>query len=267
MSTLRCVPGDGLGNSFLLLMEADAARTGLTWDELAVMLCTDEIGRQAGFDRACDGLLVVSPGQGDGPLRLSIVNRDGSAGGVCLNGLRMAALWTHQGEGAFAMDGHHIKWQLLSENVVELHLAAADLPQELRLQHVCADGRDGIKVPFWNPHAVFPVADVDAVDLAALAAATAEQTELFEQGVNVEVIAPAGDSGLKMRVFERGVGETSACASGAVAVALVAWAEGKPGELGILMQGGILVLSPSSEGGILVAGEGALGSPFEVSVS
>ncbi len=253
---LRCVPGDGLGNTFLIVMQADLERIGSDMPALAAQLCNE-----------CDGLLLVGPSNNDRPMSLRIINRDGSDGGICFNGLRVAALWTHQKEGAFVMDGHHVEWQMLSDNVVELHLQANELSDELTLQHIHTSVAEGIKVPFWNPHAVFPMDEINEFDLQSLAIEVRAQVDLFPDGVNVELIAPAGERGLQMRVDERGVGETQACGSGAVAVALLAWAQAAPRELAVSMPGGIIVLSPASGGGILLAAEATLGEAFDAHLS
>jgi diaminopimelate epimerase len=70
-----------------------------------------------------------------------------------------------------------------------------------------------------------------------------------------------------MRVWERGVGETRACGSGAVAVALAVWAgsEGAIQPLEVQMPGGSLVISPDRErGGIRVLGPATLGQAVEL---
>ncbi|MDP7560982.1 MAG: diaminopimelate epimerase [Planctomycetota bacterium] len=244
-NTIRCVPGDGLGNRFLLVMEGDVLRSGHSLSGLALELCGKEI----------DGLLTVSAPGESGVMRVSITNRDGSDGGVCLNGLRVAACWTGAEEGCFEMNGKKLDWRRLEEDVFELHLRPEDLPGEIELLSLQADGREGVSVPFWNPHAIFPVDDVEQVDLESLSQAVRKQTELFPQGVNVEIVAPFGAEGLAMRVNDRGVGETQACGSAAVAVALLAWLEGEKRPIGVAMEGGILALSPSDIGGIFLAGK------------
>ncbi|TAH39336.1 MAG: hypothetical protein EYC70_00690 [Planctomycetota bacterium] len=251
---LRCVPGEGLGNTFLLAREEDAARTGLAPGELAQRAC----GAQ------WDGLLLLGPAQAPGR-RLGIYNRDGSDGGVCLNGLRAAALWEGAAGGEFCMAGRAIRWRRVPEGV-ELHLRRADLPQELALEAVALDGLTGVSVPFWNPHCVVPVADLGRLNLQALARAVAARRDLFPQGVNVEAIADGGPGLLRARVWERGVGETRACGSGAVAVALAAWAGGAQGPLRVEMPGGVLSLAPAPDGGVLLRGAASIGKPMDLAL-
>jgi diaminopimelate epimerase len=77
-----------------------------------------------------------------------------------------------------------------------------------------------------NPHSVALVdVDVETIDLPSIASEIAAAGS-FRNGVNVEV-AHIGPDGIAMRVFERGVGETLACGTGACAVAVAAIAMGR----------------------------------------
>ena len=72
-----------------------------------------------------------------------------------------------------------------------------------------------------NPHVVFFVGDVDAVDLESLAPAV-QQHALFPEQANVGVASMLDDSHIRLRVYERGAGLTQACGSGACAAAFAA---------------------------------------------
>ena len=251
---LRVIPGEGLGNRFWLVMRGDWERSqgeDETSAELACALCCQE-------DR--DGVLIIDPVDAQGVWPVEIWNRDGSLGGTCLNGLRVVALWTSQPEGTMRMDGRLVDWTDLGDSVIQLHLRKEDLQDKVQLFEVHVDGRQGLGVAFWNPHAVFPVEDVNAVDLEDLARAVRAKGDLFPEGANVEVIAPAGEQGFLMRVDERGVGETASCGSGALAVALSAWAGGHTGPVGVVMRGGFLALERTPEGGIFLAGKASVGA-------
>ncbi|RMH02629.1 MAG: diaminopimelate epimerase [Planctomycetota bacterium] len=256
MTGLRGVPGEGLGNTFLLVESEDLEAVGLAPAAAARRFC----------GRRYDGLLVLDPAAAAEP-ELAIWNRDGSAGGVCLNGLRMAALHLGRPAGAFRMAGRRIAWRRSEPNWVELHLAAEDLPASIPARTIeLPGGRRGVPVPFWNPHCVVPVEDLEGADLEGLAAAAAGRRDLFPEGVNLELVAERPGGGLRMRVWERGVGETRACGSGAVAVALLAWADRRPEPLVIEMAGGALALGPAPPevGGLLLAGPAAVGPPLEL---
>ena len=75
----------------------------------------------------------------------------------------------------------------------------------------------GVGVSLGNPHVVLFVDDAEGVDVAARGAAL-EWSAPFPEGVNVSFAHMMGPDKIRMRVFERGVGITSACGSGACAV-------------------------------------------------
>lgn len=250
MTPLRYRLAEALGNRLGLVMEGDFVRCGSDQADVARRACTI---------LELDGLLLMSPPRPGGGAVMRVLNRDGSEGGICFNGLRAAALLGETEEGMFEMDGHRIGWRRTGEDLVELHLSQEELPREMTFRAVTALGLQGMSVPFWNPHVVFPVEDLDAVDLPKLAKACTKQTDLFPNGVNVEVIVPAGEHGIRMRVHERGVGETASCGSAAVSVALSAWAGGRPNLLAVTTRGGTLALAPSSSGGLFLAGPANLG--------
>ena len=143
--------GEALGNRFLLV-EASGLE-GANPSALARERCGDG-----------DGLLVMGS-EGPEARTVEIWNRDGSAGGACLNGLRVAALWLGGEEGAFLMAGHRVDWRRIGQEV-ELRIPASSLPATKNFEVLQVSGLDGLRVPFWNPHAVFAVDDPDAVDPA-----------------------------------------------------------------------------------------------------
>ncbi len=92
-----------------------------------------------------------------------------------------------------------------------------------------------------NPHAVFFVDDIDAVDLQRLGPLI-ENDAAFPERVNVNV-ASINDGAIKLRVWERGVGETRACGTGACATAIAAIRQGKVGSpVDVRQAGGTLTI-------------------------
>jgi len=247
--------GSALGNTFLLVPDEDAAAAEGGAARLARESCRAGPGRGP-----FDGLLVVGARDSGGTRSFRIFNRDGSEAEACLNGLRVAALFDGGAEGEFRMGGRRIGWRR-APGGVELHLRREDLPGEIAFQAFDLEGLRAVAVPFWNPHCVAAVEPGAAFDLERLARSAASRRDLFPDGVNLELVAEAGPGRLRMRVWERGVGETRACGSGAVAVALVAWAGGARGSLEVVMPGGSLALRIAPDGGILLAGEARLDSP------
>ena len=106
---------------------------------------------------------------------------------------------------------------------------------------------DYVGLRVGNPHVVIAVVDPDAVDLAAVGV---EAQAWVPGGVNVEVIAPDGDNRVVMRVFERGVGPTEACGTGACAVAWAARHWGFAGD-------GCTVAMPGGDAEVRLVGDDA----------
>ena len=99
-----------------------------------------------------------------------------------------------------------------------------------------------------NPHCVFVVDDVDSVDLLNWGPKI-ESHELFPQKTNVEFIQIIDKKNIRQRTFERGVGETLACGSGACAAAVVANRKGLTDRnVNIHLDGGKLSIDWSGDG-------------------
>ena len=84
---------------------------------------------------------------------------------------------------------------------------------------------DGVALTIGNPHVVFFVDDLHAVDIAALAPKI-QQHPLFPEQVNVGVAQMTSEDGMRLIVYERGAGLTTACGSGACVAAYAALARG-----------------------------------------
>jgi diaminopimelate epimerase len=194
----------GLGNDFILI-EGPQQVTA----EEVVGLCDRRFGVGA------DGVLVVTKAD---PIRMEYWNADGSAAEMCGNGLRCVARYAY--DRGWAPDRNFgiqtpigVRGVRVFEDRVEAGLGRPKLNGTRSIQ-----GTDYELVDMGNPHAVTFVEDPAAVEVGIVGAGL--QTE-FPNGANVEFASPNG-SGLVMRVWERGVGETLACGTGIAAVAAVA---------------------------------------------
>jgi diaminopimelate epimerase len=85
--------------------------------------------------------------------------------------------------------------------------------------------RDAVALAIGNPHVVFFVDDLDAIDIEAIAP-TIQQHSLFPNQVNVGVAQMIDDDRLRLSVYERGAGPTTSCGSGACVAAYAALARG-----------------------------------------
>jgi diaminopimelate epimerase len=198
----------GLENDFLVVDEP------LLHDAVLVArLCS----RRAGI--GADGLLAVGPAEGGVSMRYW--NADGSVAEMCGNGLRCVA--------RYAVDRG-----LVSETrfVVETPVGPRGVevgPESVEVElgpialgsTVDVDGKSYRRVSVGNPHAVLMVDDPEAVDVGTIGSRV-EADPQFPDGTNVEFVSSPGGGSIRMRVWERGVGETMACGTGMAAAALAA---------------------------------------------
>jgi diaminopimelate epimerase len=249
---LLSATGEGLGNRFVVARAEDLREAGVTPAALARAVCGE----------VWDGLLVVGsydttaaePAARAPVIAAEIINRDGSPGGTCLNGLRVLAVLSDLPAGIFRMDQREVSWRRVGDEI-ELMIVGADVPHTARRPFGFELlGHRARAVEFWNPHCVVEVDDPAQEDLEAFFRAASERSDLFPDGVNLELITKLQGGKLQMRVCERGVGETEACGSGAVAAALAVWSEGDRNAIEVQMQGGSLLLQPAPSGGLQLCG-------------
>ena len=214
---------EGLGNDFVVLTGPGA----LSASQIAA-LCDRRRGVGA------DGVLVVS--DLGGGVAMAYYNADGSAAEMCGNGLRCVARLAVDlgmvGSREFVVTtpvGPRRVRVLDSEVTAELGPATTgDLRQVGdRVFHLVSVG---------NPHAVTWVDDLEGIPLES----TAERLQReFLAGINVEMAVIESPDRLSMRVWERGVGETAACGTGAVAAAAAGRSQGLTGdEVQVALSGG-----------------------------
>lgn len=176
--------------------------------------------RRAGI--GADGLIVLERSH-VADARMRTINSDGSEAEMCGNGVRCAARWLDEaGEGdriAFETEAGIVRTQVVTRDPEYLIRVAMGIP---RVEEIALKGISGAAfVDIGNPHVVIFRSDVDGIDLAAVAEAM-HQEQRFRDGANVHVAAVRGPSTLNVRHWERGVGLTQACGTGAVACAAVA---------------------------------------------
>lgn len=219
------------------------------------------------FGVGCDQVLVVQqPSSAEVDFDYRIFNADGSEVGQCGNGTRALARFIKEqnisqaevlrvGTATARMTLRHQPDGQVQVDMGAPRLAAAQvplsLPDALRYSLTMADGQ---AFPFGavsmgNPHAVTLVDDVDAAPVAAWGAWLQAQREVFPEGVNVGFLQIISPTHAKLRVFERGSGETLACGSGACAAQVIARRWGVLAEAAeITMRGGTLALHWAGEG-------------------
>ncbi|MCZ6596435.1 MAG: diaminopimelate epimerase [Planctomycetota bacterium] len=213
------------GNRFAVL---DAVRDGPPDDPVAVALelCARE---------RVDGLLIVGAappkGGGDCDASMTLYNPDGSRPEACGNGLRCAArLLVERGhvrgtEVRLATDAGPRTVHLLrgADGQAVRATAVMGTPRIVdpaaRLE-VFGQVLEAVLVDMGNPHCVVFVDDVEVTPVSELGP-TLERHARFPERTNVEFVHVRGDE-LVLRVWERGVGETASCGTGASAAAVAA---------------------------------------------
>jgi diaminopimelate epimerase len=289
---MRCTFMSAAGNRFVVLdgfQDELPARLEL----LARQLMQAE--RASHLPWTPDGLLVLGkPRDAEADCFMEVYNRDGSRAEACGNGLRcMGVLARERGYALHELGAVRVATDAGLRVVHDARaVPLAPLPSsegpgsskgrayEARASmgelvivepsvQLSAGGRDFdvMHVSAGNPHAVVVVEDEQAIDVAEIGAALGTHAH-FPEGANVEFVAwHPGDPGrASARVWERGVGETRACGSGACAVALAVTSRlGVAHPIEVVMPGGSLVVDVDSSGTTWLRGPVVLESSGDLS--
>ena len=213
----------GLGNDFIIF-DWRAGGPSMISAAAASRLADRRLGI------GCDQILVIRESD-SADIRMDILNHDGSPSGACGNGTRCVAdlVMSDDGHDTISIEtdgGRLLAWRAEGGEIsVDMGPAATGW-QDVPLAHesdtlavpLGIDGLgDAVCHSMGNPHAVVFVDDAEAVDLERLGP-LAETSALFPQRVNLSVVSRIDEAVFRMRVWERGVGITMACGSGACAV-------------------------------------------------
>ena len=115
-------------------------------------------------------------------------------------------------------------------------------------------------VSMGNPHVVMFVDDVNAINLQQVGPMI-EQDPLFPARVNVSFAQIVDRNSIVMRVWERGIGETAACGTGACAVAVAAVENGlckRDADIDVALPGGTLVVRYQADGQVWMTGDAVM---------
>ncbi|MEX2256365.1 MAG: diaminopimelate epimerase [Acidimicrobiia bacterium] len=257
----------GTGNDFLVSVALDG--TAAPGAAVARALCDRHRGIGA------DGLITLLPGTGGADATMELRNADGGLAEMSGNGARCLA-WVAVREGLargdrLVVDTGGGRRELELERSGDTLLSASvdmgpvtfepadiplDAPSAFDLEatyHGTAYRGDAAGV--GNPHLVLLVDD-PATARVTQHGPHLEHDERFPKGVNVEFIAPAEPDALRMRVWERGVGETLSCGTGACAAAAVAHRRGLVGDR-------VVVHVPGGDLRVALGDTVTLGGPVE----
>ena len=215
----------GLGNDFIVL----DGRDGSPMPDAVQMQALAH--RHLGI--GCDQLMVLMPPVDGVDVVLDMFNADGSVAGACGNGTRCVAelIMAERNTDKVVIrtiSGDLPAWRTdkdapISVQMGPVHTNWQDIPltrdlDTLFLDLGLADFGSATALSVGNPHAVFFVEDAEAVDIEKWGP-IAEQHPIFADRANIEFVRVIARDTIRMRVWERGVGVTMACGSGACAAA------------------------------------------------
>lgn len=222
---MRLTKHHGLGNDFLVLLDLDGIHPVSPDD--AVALCDRHTGIGA------DGLLRATAGTGGADVTMHLLNADGSTAEMSGNGIRCLAQAVFQAGLAqppllhVATDAGPRTVRVLSRSAPNTHGMSVEMGQAKVVgeepEWVEGDVLRATRVDVGNPHFVLHWGGAGLPATDELIEIGARIDGATPGGANVEIIRPSVTAGaLDMVVYERGVGPTLACGTGACAVAAAA---------------------------------------------
>lgn len=202
------------------------------------------------FGIGSDGMICIHPSY-KADFRMAMYNSDGSEGAMCGNGVRCIAKYVYDygltdkttitietkggiKELDLTVEDGKVTW--VKVDMEAPILDAAKIPVSYNDQDkvvnepIIVDGKEYYItcVSMGNPHGVVFVDSVDAIEIEKIGPLF-ENHPMFPDRVNTEFVEVVDDHTVKMRVWERGAGETLACGTGACACAYASYLNGKTG--------------------------------------
>ena len=265
---------EGTGNDYVYMRENDLP-PGLTESALAEFAARVS---DRHFGVGGDGLVLICPPSDPdrADFRMRMFNSDGSEAQMCGNASRCVgkyvydrkmtakrsvALETLAGIKILELRVEDGQVQSVRVDMGVPRLKPAEIPmladgESFIDREISVDGRvyRGTAVSMGNPHLVVPVPDPDALDLPRLGPLF-ERHPLFPERVNTEFVSVPDRSRIRMRVWERGAGETLACGTGACAAAVACALNGLTDKTAIVhLRGGDLLIEWAENGAVHQSG-------------
>jgi diaminopimelate epimerase len=263
-----------VGNDFVLIETSDAK---VDWANLTRAICHRHFGVGA------DGLLLLMPSK-KADFRMRIFNTDGSEAEACGNGLRCIVHYLHTKgfssgnnitietaggvrKAEIIADSKHTRIRIGMgapifdpERIpVRVELGKGGLVCGMTVNYPLDVDGTALKLGFvsmGNPHAVRFVDKAVAEFPLSEIGPKVETAEMFPKKTNFEIAHVVNSRTIEMRVWERGVGETLACGSGACAVAVAGWILGHTGDkVDIILPGGKLSAEWTGQGEVYLSGQ------------
>lgn len=248
----------GLGNDFVVLDGREAAVPVMT-GTLAAALAD----RKTGI--GCDQLILLEPSS-RADLKMRIFNHDGGEVEACGNATRAIGLLLGRPASIETLGGDLAVTPAdggISVDMGQPRFEWDQIPLAYAMDTwQMPVGWDGLDAPtavnVGNPHVIFFVDDCDAIELDRLGPEI-EHDPLFPSRINVNVATIESRERIRLRVWERGVGETRACGTGACATAVGAMRRGLAERcVTVHLPGGPLVIEWTADDRIMMTGPATL---------
>ena len=232
----------GIGNDFVVI-DCTENEFQYSLEVLSQFLCDRHYGVGA------DGVILVDRSE-IADFKMKIFNSDGSEAQMCGNGIRCLAKYVFEKQKTdkteFAIETlagvKKVKLEVENQTVISVKVNMGE-PEIENLQYIIEIENKQYKVhsiSMGNPHAVCFVKDVEDFEVEKIGPVL-ENYKYFPHKTNVEFVEIVDDKNIKLRVWERGVGETNACGTGACAGTMIAIKEKLTGnDVTVNLKGGNL---------------------------
>lgn len=263
MNGIPFVKMHGLGNDFVVL---DGRRDPavLDLDDATAARIAD---RKTGV--GCDQLIVIEPARDDlADAFMRIRNNDGGEVQACGNATRCVANIVMGELGrkdviietvVGLLDANGLADGRVTVDMGQVKLDWRDIPlaEAVDTNHIplsLGPLSDAVGVNVGNPHGVFFVDDAESIDIEKFGPVL-EHHEMFPERANIEVCSIIDENKIRMRVWERGVGVTRACGTGACAAGVAAARRGLTGrKVEVILDGGPLTIEWLPDDHVLMTG-------------
>ena len=216
----------GLGNDFIIF---DNIKNSIIHDSKFIKKISN---RRIGI--GCDQVLIIENTNNAKNFKVKIYNSDGSETGACGNGTRCVADYLMKKNDLNSLIIKSISNDLFcskTDNLVTVNMGVPKfswneipLSKEQDTHHVKLDEFEAFCLSIGNPHAVIFINNSEELENLNINSIgpRLEKHSIFPEFANIEFVSVLEDKSLRMRVWERGVGITSACGSGACATLVAA---------------------------------------------
>ena len=249
----------GLGNDFIIF---DNIKNSIIYDSKFINKISN---RHIGI--GCDQVMIIENTNIPKNFKVKMYNSDGSETGACGNGTRCVA--------DYLMKKYNLKSLTIKSDSDDLYCSKTNnlvtvnmgvpkfswneipLSKEQNTQNVKLDEFEAFCLSIGNPHAVIFINNIEELENLNINSIgpRLEKHSIFPEFANIEFVSVLEDKSIRMRVWERGAGMTSACGSGACATLVAASALNKsPKENKIILDGGDLLVNWINDGSVTLTG-------------